>query len=338
MRIAILVSKPSFVRLAIAPASTAFPDATLDFVVCFPMGAFGPHLPRGLSWSDYPHIAPFDEHRFGYRQGPSALLEALVIRVSSSGEHIRETGQEVIKGTLMAADEVIVMVDPCAADMYHADVMLKKTLGRGIQPGEARMLYDSSAPAIERAFKDFLSDDHNKALRCISHGQVRHYFHHQFAANSLSVLNKTLSVDGWISKYQIQALYLLADQGPLNLGGFLMAMTENRGTGKYKTSQYGYEGSLGSAMSKATIVEQLVEHGWVDRNDNKKHMVSAEGQRVIEALHPGCKDLDLPFRLEAWSQAGLPASKAAMDRYIRTFFGRQKRFWEQRRKAIAPSD
>jgi hypothetical protein len=49
---------------------------------------------------------------------------------------------------------------------------------------------------------------------------------------------------------------------------------------------------------------------------------------MLNRLHPDCEDPDLPFRLHAWCEAGA-AAKPAIDRYIKTFFGKQKRFMAQ---------
>lgn len=53
--------------------------------------------------------------------------------------------------------------------------------------------------------------------------------------------------------------------------------------------------------------------------------ISARGQALLESLHPDCEDPDLPYRLDTWVRDG-EASLPAMDRYIRTFFGKQLRF------------
>jgi hypothetical protein len=48
------------------------------------------------------------------------------------------------------------------------------------------------------------------------------------------------------------------------------------------------------------------------------------GHRYLDSLHPSCEDADLPFRLDAWSKLPEVEAKAKIDRYIRTFFGKQK--------------
>lgn len=62
MHIAFVTEKPFMARLIAPYAQRAFPDATLSFPVVWPIGLYGPTLPRGLSWRDYPHIPPLVRH------------------------------------------------------------------------------------------------------------------------------------------------------------------------------------------------------------------------------------------------------------------------------------
>jgi hypothetical protein len=55
-------------------------------------------------------------------------------------------------------------------------------------------------------------------------------------------------------------------------------------------------------------------------------VVTDAGRETIKRLHPGYCDPDLPFRINQWSVEGLLVSRPAIDRYIRTFFGRQMRY------------
>ena len=54
-------------------------------------------------------------------------------------------------------------------------------------------------------------------------------------------------------------------------------------------------------------------------------VLSAQGQAFLDLLHPGCCDQDLPGRMRQWEQEW-PVSRPKIERYLRTFFGKQKRF------------
>lgn len=56
---------------------------------------------------------------------------------------------------------------------------------------------------------------------------------------------------------------------------------------------------------------------------------TALGETFLSALHPDCEDRDLAGRLHLWCEEGLASARPKIDRYIRTFFGKQMRFLSQ---------
>jgi hypothetical protein len=83
-------------------------------------------------------------------------------------------------------------------------------------------------------------------------------------------------------------------------------------------------------MSSAAIIKQLLDMEAIQQQDHKIHL-SPLGDQLIQNLHPDCEDPDLPFRLNAWCEAGLDASRPAMDRYLVHFFGKQGRLLDRER-------
>ena len=86
---------------------------------------------------------------------------------------------------------------------------------------------------------------------------------------------------------------------------------------------------LGSAASSHEIITNLVLLGLVsctpDQSNRLGCRLTDAGASFLDLLHPDCEDADLPFRHSQW-QAEWPASRSAMERYLRTFFGKQRRF------------
>lgn len=96
-------------------------------------------------------------------------------------------------------------------------------------------------------------------------------------------------------------------------------------TVKHKQPPMYREASLGSPASQRAIIDTLVKNGLLNEND--KHVaISEKGQLFLSNLHPECYDPDLPFRLQMWCE-DWDNSMPKIDRYLRTFFGRQKRFF-----------
>lgn len=57
------------------------------------------------------------------------------------------------------------------------------------------------------------------------------------------------------------------------------------------------------------------------------------GESLLDALHPDCEDRDLPFRFKEWGDMPESESAEKVDRYIRTFFGKMKRYADRRFRA-----
>lgn len=120
---------------------------------------------------------------------------------------------------------------------------------------------------------------------------------------------------------------------PMKTGQVIGMMARWSGTGRY-TQKHQVPGahrvSLGSPASMHKIIENLGMAGLLDGHQESEQepalwQISERGLALIDRLHPDCEDPDLPFRLDAWAAAGY-ASMPAIDRYVRTFFGKQLRF------------
>lgn len=80
------------------------------------------------------------------------------------------------------------------------------------------------------------------------------------------------------------------------------------------------------------MVEGLVRNGLLIEDD-KYYSITAKGQEFLSLLHRECNDQDLPYRLHQWCQ-NWNDSKPTIDRYLRTFFGRQKRFFRKMTQSV----
>lgn len=82
---------------------------------------------------------------------------------------------------------------------------------------------------------------------------------------------------------------------------------------------------IGNCVSRHQILTNLNDLG-LTREDPKAVVLTKLGQAFIGVLHKDCYDPHLPRRLIEWRRAGLDASKPKIDRYIKTFFGKQISF------------
>ena len=338
MQATIVVEKP-FMAQRLAPfiQSLLPPDTHLSFVVVWPIGLLRQPFPRGLSWRDFPAVDPFGVERFSPRADRFSSTWALDLAPNGAWEkHDEPAPWPLARKALSQADAPLVIWSPTSS-LYHADVFLRHATGQGIQPDRARLIHSLDPTSLERVLQGGNGVD-EQATSWVNYGRVRHYIDHQFGLNSAAVLGKTLGAEaGVVSKYSLQLLMAAREGVNRSESQWIETMAHWKGTGRY-TPEPGI--ALGSPMSWAAILEHVVNNGWLVRTPGLRSaplILGPKGQAALERLHPGCADADLPFRLHAWAQQGLEASQPAIDRYIRTFFGRQKRFLDRLESAQAYS-
>lgn len=335
LRITLITEKPNTARVVARVAHDLWPNDTLEHVVIWPTGVYTPPLPRGLRWKDYPFIAPFEEDSFIPRSdaGLRSLHTPLVSNWNNNGLHFEEHWEK-FEQHIMQADRLICIPNP-KPSVYHFEVLCQKLLARSAQRGNIRLLSSLDRPTLWKTLQHSTDSDKDRAERLIQQGRVRRYFDYQFTLNSLAVFGAWLGQGGgWVSKYQLQLLYALRNQEPTTLASWWTRMHQWRGTGKYCQDEYSPLVSLGSTMSIGTIFEQVIDHGWVHKKGDGNSAtlsISHKGITLLDQLHPRCEDSDLPYRLQHWALMGLEKSRAPIDRYIRTLFGRQKSFMKNRR-------
>ncbi|MBI6882681.1 hypothetical protein [Pseudomonas putida] len=83
--------------------------------------------------------------------------------------------------------------------------------------------------------------------------------------------------------------------------------------------------SIGNVVSRPQILKNLADLGLI-RCDPGAVVLTELGLAFIASLHKDCYDPHLPRRLMEWRLSGFDASKSKIDRYIKTFFGKQIRF------------
>jgi hypothetical protein len=343
MRLAIVAEKPSLLDAFAPILPEFFPSA--DFArtpVFFPiMGWYVGtskrfRLPRGLKWSELPFISEpiyrqitfTDAHaRIGVRKlvGPTyAMVEA-------------EAEQ-----ALAEADVILALMDPCYGSAHLAHRFISDALGHF---PKGRVLYPWAEALTESALRESLGQMRyfeEFAMPLAMQGEIRRYFDYNYLANALPIIGAAARQAGtWgdtiPSKYGLQLLYDARETGPLNDGQWGERMYKWKGTGKYKPGSY-FPG-LGSPTSRHEIVRELEKANYLEplggSKRNRQIGLSEEGGRFLDLLHPDCRDADLPFRLDQWSVLPETEAKERINRYIRTFFGKQRDFFDKIRSESA---
>ncbi|WP_126223446.1 hypothetical protein [Burkholderia ambifaria] len=329
MNVLIAAEKPSISR-AIAPAVRKhWPDADIVFVHVVPYATVGYSYPRGLKWHEFPLVSePVD------RLAPWAEWPCPLYRMSAGGA--LSSGGSMDSGRFTAADLIVCACDPDHTGTVAFDVLMRQVFGdERARDCPALMLQAFDEAAIERALAD-LRPFGQACSASLAYGRVKRYFDWNWNVNGLAILGEAQRRVGVaagappLSKYALQLLYALRHRPPQTDGTVVGLMQAWPGTGRYTAQPGSGFPRMGSPASRLPIIDNLGKAGLLDwREVSGRHAlsVSERGHALLGRLHPGCEDADLPFRLHAWCEQG-EDSKPAIDRYIKTFFGKQKRFMQ----------
>jgi hypothetical protein len=337
MRLAIVAEKPSLLDAFAPLLPEFFPDA--DFArtpVFFPVyGWFKGtanrfRLPRGLKWSELPFISEPVYRQITFTDARAKIgIRKLVGQTYSMVESEAEQA-------LADADVILALVDACYGGAHLAYRFISDALGYF---PKGRVLYPWIVDISEKGQRKSLTEMRHFdefAMPFAMQGEIRRYFDYNYLANALPIISAAARQAGtWgttiPSKYGLQLLYDARGTEPLSDGHRIERMTKWKGTGKYKPAPGDYFDGLGSPTSRGQIIEELVDAHYLQRTSAKRThtSITEEGSRFLELLHPDCQDLDLPFRLERWSHMPEAEAKEKINRYIRTFFGKQKSFFEK---------
>jgi hypothetical protein len=334
----LIVSEKTSMSRAIAPlAREHWPTDNITFVQAVPYGNFKFSYPRGLRMEDYPRVS---EPVHGLRSWSTWACRPLVLDALGKLTEVA-MGEEHFK----QADLIVFACDPDHTGAVAFDVLMAVVFGDDrAKDCPAMWLSSMDGPSIRRALAD-MAPFHQVAERSLAFGHIKRYFDWNWNVNALAILGDAARRAGVptdappLSKYSLQVLYTLRDKLPLEEGKIAHLMTKWPGTGRYTYAPDQWRPCLGSAASVSQILQNLVEAGllaelvppgWMGPLKEYwkppcRLTVSDRGHALLALLHPDCEDPDLPFRLDAWGNQG-DAAKPAIDRYIRTFFGKQIRF------------
>lgn len=324
-RIVFIVEKPSTLRDLAPHLIERWPGGSLYGITTLRFGLYQYRYPRGLRMIDYPFIGePV------WRPRDLELSPVWAIR----GDKIKRLEEEHSE-VLRKASTIVFLADPDPTGVVAFHVLLSQVLGddaaRECRP--AIRLESMHAEGVRRALENIESTHDAWFASCRSAGLARRFFDYNYDVNALAFFSPVLYAlnqastgrtkstvqSHQMSKYSLQLLYALRDHPLPEVAGsidhhVLLSMMNWSGTGKYPPT------SLGSVTSRAAIVGGLYDDGLL-----LKSGVSTAGRAFLDQLHPDCCDPDLPARIRRWEQAW-PATRPSMERYLRTFFGKQKRF------------
>lgn len=313
----VLVEKAAVIPLVHASLERQFPGQSLTYLITHPYGMpFVFDYPKNLSWHDYPVSREarykLDPSRQWLVRGGSATA-----RTREAADYAQlEAGQDVL--AVMGYHRAFI---GCAVRMRDHLASLGK-VGRWLG---IRGLVSLAERDIEQALGQPLSDaivEH----ACLQ-AKLKADFDYSFLVNAAGLLTRSYHAVGGeeaspvFSKFTVQALFALKAAGHVSEGHMHQHLANWKGTGRYVNRYV----AMGSCSSRDALLSTLVDLGLAYRTSSAYLGITPRGEAFLTKLHPDCEDPDLPFRLEQW--LGEPATaQAKLQRYQRTWFGKQKRF------------
>lgn len=332
----IIVEKPSIARALAKAAKATWPDDELIILSAVTITMVSFILPRGLAYSSYPMTSepqckPDPER---WHEPHFEFCWANTVTDTGLAPTIRLT-VEATSDLINRADHIV-----CAPDWDYSGVWGIEQVFKLFRPA----LIDQELPVItkiwpmdEDAIAQRLANLETTKLpeyqTLKNAGRIKFYFDYNYALNCLPVLGNlyrdVFNTDQpvFISKYALQTLFYVNEQGEKSRNRIECNMAGHHwiGTGKYKTDSYRYLDGIGSPASRWDITRQLVSLGLCSHTDSILG-VTDKGREFIARLHADARDFDLPFRLDHWMSMQFEEAKVKIDTYLKTFFGKQKRF------------
>lgn len=298
--------------------------------------------PRDIPYSDFPHVREPEFKNVDYNElyfnDPAAPYFHFC-----SGHTIDKNGtptrskftQEEVKKLLHEAEHIVCAVDPDERGFFSFHLYLNQFCPQRVSEEHEALFISGglSDECIQRYLDYPITTNADKIKALLEKAQIKRYFEYNYNLNAMAIFRKPFDLafgagkQLQMSKYELQCLYYLSEQPGATLNEDILAFNMERrwkGTGKYT---HDTKIELGSPSSRRNIVGNLNEVGAFCFSDDKKMVaVSNKGLRFLSMLHPDTRDPDLPYRIKKWQDEGLESAKGKIDRYLKTFFGKQKRF------------
>lgn len=316
MSIFVVAEKPVLGRNFSPLLQSENPGQDITFVNYLWFGHLKRQYPRGLKISQFPKIQPPV-----LKLSPAEEIDQNSYVLKPDGTKNKCAGFEA----LSKATKVYLLCDSDSSGIYHGIEFLKQVNPALLDITEIMAPLSYQETDMKAALSKHMKFDDWRAV--YDSGYVKAYLDYNWNLNAMVVFGDLLSklgmghLDNPVSKYSLQLLLSLQNESPSTEGKLVHLMSHWIGTGAYSKM------NLGSAASRATIIENLLNAGFLIRSKESPalYSVSGLGMQFINALHKDCQDPDLPARVKLWMNQGL-SSIPKIDKYLKTFFGKQLKF------------
>jgi hypothetical protein len=331
--------KPLFIRKDLPVAAQRWPDEVVVAVCCpFPLfsGAF--RFPRTQVYNNLPLVIDPQYKPWEWlTENPWFASVFLIFKLDANGvahKQVCETAEQMEKFMEQASSLV------CAADWDHTGALGFNLFVEHFAPhlhGKRHDVVCTDTFPVDPAslYRQPLTTDHPDFIALGNAGRIKRYFDYNFHLNGNVILGDlyrsiTDSNPGAsISKYMLLILFYLHGTGPRPHHKVRSDMCQWKG----KPGSAGPVASVGSPASATSIIQNLVTLGLLSESQSGLVAVSAIGQQFLLGLHKDCYDPHLPQRITGWQKLPFLQAQPLIERYLKTFFGKQKRYQAKRLRA-----
>lgn len=340
----IITEKPSCSRALSNIAARHWPGEEIVLIACV-FTAFSStfSFPRNLNYASLPMVAEpkYKPESFSYSDDNLESFHVIRIRKDRQKDFDIKSGRDVsnyradyheASRIIQLSDEIVCATDcdPAGALIFNLvlEYMAPKFLGKNITTIINYAGYDEKSLTMAFNRPTMTSDDFFK--RTTSAGIIKRYFDYNFMLNSHVILSDlyrflaSTKAPVEISKYMLLLLHLVNCNKPMDWYQLETKMLKWSGS---VDSQSGAKvASIGSPASRSSIIKNLVNLDLIKADDKDKYGLTDLGERFIAALHKDSFDPFLPQRIADWQLLSIEEATAKIDKYMKTFFGKQKRY------------
>jgi len=312
----IVCEKPDQFRALEPFWKEAYPQDDISVFYTPPIGSFDFDIPRDLPISSVPMIADLKlkpRKRPAQEDGTPSIFDRDFEAMAAGADHIVCATDCDPQGARNFLDLVNHYNTPFAlSEMSWTSVIFR------------------TAEEYRNVIKRDMRADSPFLTKAAGVGWAKQYFDYLYLINALPVFGQALRAVGYaedytfLSKFSLQTLFTIQRRkdGPFGQSAILMMMKGNHSSSR--------ESPIGTPISMGNIFFQLRDAGLIEQiNDDGAfkalYQLSDRAHRLLSLMHKDCFDPGLAARLQDWGETW-PASKPQIERYIRTFFGKQKRF------------
>ena len=298
MRIVLIAEKPSFAKAVIDELLFVEPDMdhaefTLGWASEFYNLNTAFQFRRGEKYSSFPmtgepEYKPMD-FSGRYMDSPRFFSSKKGLSARQTNKHSyafeADIDNEEFAANVKLADMVYFAID-AGPSGYHTQMRAREWLAHIDGNFEVKHLvtHNLTSREIHRRLieADDLPDLEDRAKLSV----VKRYFDYNYLLNARPIMGMTFekafakSFPWPLSKNELQLLYFVRNREPSNDGVLIEAMSKWKGTGKYPArGVHEFYSGIGNPASRATIIENLVKQGFLERIDRRYTAISQQAGR-----------------------------------------------------------